>query len=281
MSALTTILLAQEEILHKTWWNPYVKGILIVAFAIALFCGSAFLLLYTNVGSRLGLLLTLAALTGWLTLQSLAWITQQFPNGPLGKTATWPVKERIEDLSRSKYPAVRTIQRTGRPASEADVGQIKPDFDAALAGPKATFRMFDKPTDYLIAEAYTVGGGRKWPFWWTQKTEYAAAQICPVPNVKVPFGQAPPPPQCDPSKPKVWVVSIHNLGNRRQPSFLVFGGSALLFALTLMALSRYERERAALEAGPAGDGQGDGGEPAGGDGAPSGEPAPEPEPAGV
>ena len=42
--------LLAAETLHKDIWYPTILGILVVVFAIGLFCGSLYLLLATNMG---------------------------------------------------------------------------------------------------------------------------------------------------------------------------------------------------------------------------------------
>ena len=49
-------------------WEPELRGILIVIIAVAVLMGSVYLILATNLGARLGFLVTLAALFGWLLL---------------------------------------------------------------------------------------------------------------------------------------------------------------------------------------------------------------------
>ena len=46
---------------HPNLWNPTILGVLVVLSAIGLFCGSAYLLLGTNLGARLGFLVARAA----------------------------------------------------------------------------------------------------------------------------------------------------------------------------------------------------------------------------
>lgn len=275
MTAL--VLLASEAVAEKTWWNPYVKGALIAVIAVVLFAGSAHLLLSTNVGSRLAFLVTAAAFTGFMTLLSFAWITAQFPQGPLGPPPRWRVEEVVPDLSASRIERVRELGRTPQPAPAEAAAQIKADLDQELTNGDGRFDLFGDPTDYLAVQTLSVGGGRKWPFWWTEKTHYGAVQVCPVLERKVPFGAKPPTPECDPAQGTQWVVTVRDLGARRQPSFLIFGGSLVLFALTLVALNRYEKEQAALAAAVSGDGQRGGasgdGAAASGDGAGAAEPA--------
>ncbi len=70
-------------------FNPGFKGILVVATAVAILGGSVYLLLATNMGARLGLLVALAGLFGWLTILTLTWWIQPPGNGPRGTNPSW------------------------------------------------------------------------------------------------------------------------------------------------------------------------------------------------
>ena len=59
----------------------FVTGIILTLAAIAIFYGTIYLLLYTNTGKRLGLLLVGAGIFGWLTISSLLFVIYA-PRGP-------------------------------------------------------------------------------------------------------------------------------------------------------------------------------------------------------
>jgi hypothetical protein len=61
--------------------NLFVTGILLTAASFALFYGSIFLFNYTNLGKRLGLLVTGAAVFGWMTITSMLFVIYA-PRGP-------------------------------------------------------------------------------------------------------------------------------------------------------------------------------------------------------
>lgn len=61
--------------------NLFVTGILLTLAAFAIFYGTIYLLLYTNTGRKLGLLLTGAGIFGWLTISSLLFVIYA-PRGP-------------------------------------------------------------------------------------------------------------------------------------------------------------------------------------------------------
>ncbi|HJR87369.1 MAG TPA: sugar transferase, partial [Acidimicrobiia bacterium] len=61
--------------------NLFVTGIILTLAAFAIFYGTIYLLLYTNNGKRLGLLLAGAGIFGWLTISSLLFVIYA-PRGP-------------------------------------------------------------------------------------------------------------------------------------------------------------------------------------------------------
>jgi hypothetical protein len=74
-------------------WNPGVRGILTVAVGVAVLMGSVYILLATNVGARLGLLVALAGLAGFMSIITLIWWIQPPAIGPRGNSPRWEVVE--------------------------------------------------------------------------------------------------------------------------------------------------------------------------------------------
>src|SRR3954454_9512420 len=68
-------------------WEPQLRGILIIIIAVSVLCGSVYLILGTNLGARLGFLLALAGLSGWVLLMGLMWWS--FGIGLKGADPTW------------------------------------------------------------------------------------------------------------------------------------------------------------------------------------------------
>ena len=54
-------------------WNPEIRGIIAVLVGFVVLCGSVYLILSTNLGGRLGFLVALTALAGWLATMGLIW----------------------------------------------------------------------------------------------------------------------------------------------------------------------------------------------------------------
>jgi len=65
-------------------WDPAIRGILSVLTGVVVLMGSVWLLLASNTGARLGMLLSLAGLAGWMTILTLLWWIQPPGIGPRG-----------------------------------------------------------------------------------------------------------------------------------------------------------------------------------------------------
>jgi hypothetical protein len=246
-------LLAQEGG-PKNLWDPTILGVLVVLSAVGLFCGSVYLLLGTNLGARLGFLVAGACLTGFLVLLSSLWITTATPlNSPKGRPPGWKVKEVVASPERSKVAAVHNVAEDGTPVDVEGLAQLRPATDLALVtkapvanqeAPVQPFAIFGRSTDYLTDfkgfQTFTVGGDSKNLFWHTPK--YAVVEICNT-LVQTPVaGQPPPTPVCDPLTPKQYVIMEFDRGSLRQPPFVYFFTSLVLFGIFLLSLHWYEKD---------------------------------------
>src|SRR5688572_33313941 len=54
-------------------WEPELRGVLIVIIGTAVLMGSVYLILGTNLGARLGFLVALSGLAGWMALMGGIW----------------------------------------------------------------------------------------------------------------------------------------------------------------------------------------------------------------
>ncbi len=89
-------------------WDPGFRGILVVLVGVVVLGGSVFLILSTNSGSRLGFLLALTGLAGWMMIMGLVWAI--YGIGYQGRTATWVVEEvNYGDIAAANTPEARTI----------------------------------------------------------------------------------------------------------------------------------------------------------------------------
>lgn len=87
------------QLLAGIAFNPGIRGILVVGVGVAVLMGSVYLLLASNVGSRLGLLLTFTGLFGWMTILTLIWWITPPAIGPRGNNGSWKPVEIYENGS--------------------------------------------------------------------------------------------------------------------------------------------------------------------------------------
>src|SRR5919106_5520182 len=80
-------------------WEPELRGVLITVIAIALFCGSIYLVLLTNLGAKLGFLVAFTGLAGWMLLMGIIWMI--YGIGLRGPDPSWkevPGRTVLQDV---------------------------------------------------------------------------------------------------------------------------------------------------------------------------------------
>jgi len=258
-------LLLANELLHKSLWYPTILGVLVVVSAIALFCGSIYLLLGTNLGARLGFLVAFTALMGFLLILSTLWITTASPlNTIKGRIPQWKVQQVVTDLDQAKVAEVRDIASKQNKVDTTEAANVKAAVDAVLVTKIGTptlevtpndnrFAAFEDVTKYQILETYEIGGSNpsllRGEFKHTP--HYAAVQFCEVQQVEQPFGLPPLPPECNPDGKKGWVILERDLGSLKIPAFVAFFMFLIGFILGLLMLHWRERDEQEAEAAAA------------------------------
>ncbi len=257
------------EFLERTIWYPTILGFLVVFFALALFCGSIWLLLGTNLGARLGFLISFTAVTGFMVILTLLWLTTASPlNTIKGRIPGWEPIEITKTPAEAKTAAIRTIEVAGTKVGQTKAADVKAAVDAALItkeeviaeGPLPDdankFARYDLVTDYAITNTYELGGSNPNPLDFELKHEplYAVAEFCTVEDPGLPFGVAPPKnATCDDASDlNGFIVFERDLGSIRVPPLVAFGGSVLLFVLGLLFLHWRERDEQEAEKRAAG-----------------------------
>jgi len=104
-------------------WAPEIRNILSVLVGLGVLVGSMYLILATNTGARLGLLITLAALFGWMTIMGAAWWV--YGIGMQGEAPSWEVIEvNTGDLTQASLAEARPLPE---PFELPDPAQILAD----------------------------------------------------------------------------------------------------------------------------------------------------------
>jgi len=89
-------------------WDPGFRGFLTVVLGALILGGSVWLILSTNSGWRLGFLLTLTGLAGWMMIMGLVWA--MYGIGYQGRLATWKVEEvNYDNLAEANTADARTV----------------------------------------------------------------------------------------------------------------------------------------------------------------------------
>jgi len=269
----TLNVLAVESIKNRDLWYPTILGVLVVISAVALFCGTVYILLATNMGARLGFLVATGGLSGLMVLLSLLWLTNPSPVNTLkGRIPAWKAVESIEsgDVARSKIPAVQQINEKGHDLAAADVTNVKAAVDLnlivntnqltgeILSGSNGKYAIYQDATGYIVTKNQATGGGEifsqfdastgggfPWVHVSLHKPKYAVVTLCKTdPSLsatEVPFGDKPPTPKCADTSRQVLVLE-RDLGSLRVPPFVTFLAASILFGLTLLAMHWRERD---------------------------------------
>jgi hypothetical protein len=236
-------------------WYPTILGVLVVIAAVVLFIGSIYLLLGTNLGARLGFLVTFTCLMGFLLVLSILWLTTASPlESPKGRVASWSVIENIPNVSKAKTEAVRKIVGKQNKASTIDASNVLAAVDAALITKVSTptlqytandnrFAKFDQITDFMVLQTWTIGGSS--PQFWkgevNHSTKYAVIQYCKTATQTQTFGLPPLPPTCA-NDERGYIVAKYDYGTLRLPPFFVIVITGLLFGLGLLLLHWREKD---------------------------------------
>lgn len=264
--------LAMVAALH---WDPQIRGALIVLTAIAILPGSVFMLLSTNVGGKLGFVLALTGLTGWLTVLAAVWMI--FGIGYVGDPPTWKPKEIITGdlVQQSTLPVLRDFPKgwTKLPKGDPHAADAQSAADRVLASSAANTPLrpgeeakpdpilkrfpspFKKPTDYVPLDVYTIGGDNQLftihhhKFYLRHSPHWTVVQVKAAIVHNDPESSAAAEP--DFTKPTISVVQLRNLGNVRLPSGMLMLSSGIIFGLCCFRLHERDKEILRLRAAPA------------------------------
>jgi hypothetical protein len=240
-------------------WEWELRGLLVTLIGVAVLMGSIYLLLATNLGARLGFLVALCGLAGWMALMGAIWAIYGIGlQGPLGTWEAVPGRTVLQDslalnqagvISESvDVPDDATYEEESDLVAEQLVevdgwNALDPSSPSAgQAGASAGEFLEETGTfeagDYQVTRVFDVGGDR-YPmignfdllaFW--HEPRYALVEVAPVEQTRDEAGRAAPASEIDESQQRQYVYMIRDLGARRQPAFVLTIGATIIF-LTL------------------------------------------------
>ena len=236
-------------------WEPEIRGISVVLISVVVLCGSVYFILSTNLGSRLGFLVALAGLFGWLMMMGIFWWV--YGIGLQGKAPSWSGMEVIgTSLAESANEVARVDDISAATPEEPVDGWIRiaeddPAFGQTVA---AADDILQNQTETFQAGEYAAvavyeKGGERYPkignsidfLAFRHRPHYAIVEVQPVVLTITEPGRAPLPAEVDTSKPPTYVLMVRDQGTQRQPAVSLTVGSGLVFALCCYVLHRRER----------------------------------------
>jgi hypothetical protein len=247
---VTGVLLTAFEIS----WDPGLRGMLSVLVGVVVLVGSVWLILSTNLGSRVGVLVALAGLSGWMTVMGIVWAL--YGIGYKGPAPSWHVEEIVrsesaDDLSGADLEAAHDLSDWNElPADDPSRGESAATASAELVGEESPIAgVFESEAEFQVVDAFEKGGkDDSFLSGWLpgpHPPHYAIVQVQAVVPVETELGQTPPPPTIDESQPVYSVIMVRDLGALRLPSVTVAISMAIVFGLTCNALHRRDKAVAA------------------------------------
>jgi hypothetical protein len=116
-------------------WDPGIRGILTVALGVAILLGSVYVIVATNTGARLGMLIALGSLFGWMSIMCLYWWIIPPGIGPKGQDPSWrPVEIVIHepDARPAKTPEVNQLPDPANLPTAVQIVEANPDLEGLL-----------------------------------------------------------------------------------------------------------------------------------------------------
>ena len=235
-----------SELIEKTTWYPLTLGWLVVLSGIGMFFGSTYLLLATNLGSRLGFLVVGSIVAGFLIILSLLWVTTATPlNVFKGRQVEWKAVGIVKDPKSANIEEVQNIRTDGTKLSSTEYANVRAAADTLLAPAiegetKPAAIADDMPAvAVIVTDIYEIGGSTPNPlhFEFRHTPLFATADFCQLDKVKADTAFR---STCDTSpeaKANAGVLVLKkDLGSLRQPPLFLFFGSSVLFSVFLLAL---------------------------------------------
>jgi hypothetical protein len=250
-------------------WQPELRGILITIISVVTFCGSCYFILSTNLGARLGFLVALAALAGWMFLMGATWWT--YGKGLLGPDASWApvsgetVLQTTAALNNSGALTDPIVVEPGADptaTAEAVTDQLIADGWTQLESSVPSFQQAGAAASVFIEEAGAMAngefqvvnvfdkGGERRPQWLDGRLDflaflhaphYSLVEIAPLIEQREEPGRAPAKPEIDSSRPRQYVYMIRDLGSKRKPAALITIGSLAVFLMLCYLLHTRDR----------------------------------------
>ena len=245
-------------------WEPELRGIVIVAISVGVLIGGTYLVVGTNLGARLGFLVVLAGLFGWMATMGTIWWT--YGIGLKGREPTWQPAEPVTivreasllqgaEILEQPLELSGEVQGDSRKVSTALqsegwllLEESDPRRGQAVA---ASDEIIQQEAEELVAGEYISlavydRGGDRWPkinnsldfVAFFHKPHFSLVEVAPVVPQRSEPGRAPARPVVDETQPRRYIHMIRDLGTKRQPAIFITIGSTIIFLLLCQILHK-------------------------------------------
>ena len=260
-------------------WQPEIRGVVVVVLMVIVLIGGSYLVVGTNVGARLGFLIIMSALFGWMTVMAAVWWT--YGIGLKGPEPSWKPADPvtiIRDASLLNSAGIldSPVDAAATPTQVAENASAQfqtegwrlldaadPQRGQAIAASDAILQIEAEEFaagEYLSLAVYDRGGER-FPkindsldfVAFFHKARYALVEVVPIVPQRTEPGRAPARPVADETQPHRYIYMIRDLGAKRQPAILITFGSGMIFVILCWLLHRRElvlRENLASDKSP-------------------------------
>jgi hypothetical protein len=260
MSSLSSIL--------AIGWQPELRGILIVIIAVAVLNGGVYLVLATNLGARLGFLVALTGLAGWMALMGFIWMI--YGIGLKGHEPSWKavagrtvLQESDSLVQADVLDGLGAIPDDATFTQEADV--VATEFEnegwelidpssPAFGQAGAAAGTFLEDTGAFAAGEFRVErifdtGGDRYPklgeaidfVAFFHEPHYVVVEVAALVQTRAEPGRAAPAAQVDENRQRQYVYMVRDLGTRRQPATVLAIGGSLIFLSLCWILHRRDQ----------------------------------------
>jgi len=249
-------------------WQPELRGILVVLVMVGVLIGGTYLVIGTNLGVRLGFMVVMAALAGWM--MSMGGIWWVYGIGLKGKEPSWKPNDPIAIVRDANFMddadvIESPVKIDGMSSSEASVAvgealqsegwlkldEANPKRAQAISSADEILQIEAEEFDageYVAIDVFDKGGDR-YPkinesldfIAFFHKPHYSVVEVAPVVPQRAEPGRAPARPVIDETQPRRYVVMVRDLGSKRQPAMFITLGSGVIFFLFCGLLHRRDR----------------------------------------
>jgi hypothetical protein len=259
-------------------WDPTIRGILFPTIMFMILCGSAYVIMATNIGNRLSFLLSNAAFWGWIALMCVIWLI--YGIGLKGKSPAWNGQEAIVNIADAQFDKMGVLPaepgkkvkgwtevKEGTPTRGEASSRVDAYLKAKTANGGAQLVPEKGEATYTAVAAYETGGEQIFKFRprliqgkaWYSPTSYRFMGLLHGERHYVQINRfyvldengapkldAKGKPTIDQKRKPFYVHAIRNQGKLRQPAWIILFASLILFGLSTFSLHR--RDKAVMSA---------------------------------